>query len=254
MQTLVSIVWKTWHKTCVWMSTGESALRMSFLLLLVWLPRPWTSLGRAELRESLEKGVMKTTATDTSKDKPSFPWELHLNGGCPTGLCYSPRCIPSSVCAQPLPWPLGWHPSLASSWPAHITGPWLTLVTVTRPDLTSQLDHGPAPSSQSCTVTTGLGGHGCPQQDWPQPWEWLSPTAWPRPCHATTAIAVSICVTGDRPWWPGPVLPAPWGATVGSHHGPSNLKKEEIHSVPYRQALPNLTHPKRFFLLPPHIP
>lgn len=58
------------------------------------------------------------------KSEPSFPWELCLNGGCPTGPCssYSLRCTPSSVCAQPLPWPWAAVPT----WPQH--GPWSCLM------------------------------------------------------------------------------------------------------------------------------
>lgn len=189
---------------------------------------------------SLEKGVTKTTATGLGKDEPSFPGELRFSTGCPTGPCssYSPRCIPSSVwglCAQPLPWPLGWHPT----WPSQGHGsprslpPGLTLTWLL--GLTVALHHhsSPTPWSADC------GGHGCPQQARPQPWAWLSSTAWPQPCHATTAIAgLPVCVTGDRPWWP-----APWGAAMA----PVSWEKEEIHSVPYRQALPNITHLKRFF-------
>lgn len=175
---------------------------------------------------------MRTTVTGLSKGEPSFPRELCFSAGCPSGLLQlQPQVHPQLCLCTASALTPGLTPSSAC---LAITGPWLTLGTATRPDpdMPSWLDHGPAPSFRPCPVTTRLWWTRLPSAG-------LTPTlsmtqphslALALPRHHSHCWA-AICVTGDRPWWPGPALPALWGATMGSHHGLNTLKKE-IHSVP----------------------
>lgn len=168
MQILVSIVWKTCHKACVWMSTGEGALRTSFLLLWVWLPGPWTSLGRAEL------GVLRERCEDNSH---RLQWGQAL---LPQGVLV--QAVPAPVTApmdlQPclctaLPGPPGWHPAWPAQpprghgWPRHChqawpwhdfsAWPWPCHITTSTAGLPSVSPGTPCPASP-------VGSHQCPEK------------------------------------------------------------------------------------------